>query len=317
MTIGGRPTPTPLRPDPPIFAEWAGAYLASGLGFPIPLPPRMKSSPPKGFTGIYGAEVTEAQLKKWIKSRRPHCNIGLRVDKGVLGLDVDAYPPKQGGLTLARLEELLGPLPVTPTSTNRDDGISGIRFFRAPEEHWTPTVRAVQADGSRTAHIDVIQYRHRYATSPPSRHYQGRTYRWQDAAGFTMDGIPTIGDLAELPERWIDYLRVPPDTFSKKVREANRNAPPPVGPSVHTTAGARLVERACAQVATARDGERNDVLNRQAFLLGMACLRGAVAAKPAKAALEKAAVRAGLDEHEASKTVASGWAAGVRYEASR
>jgi len=50
----------PLRPDPPLYAAVAMDYLASGVGFPLPLPlpPQAKQYPPKGVTGRQGVDPT-------------------------------------------------------------------------------------------------------------------------------------------------------------------------------------------------------------------------------------------------------------------
>ncbi len=38
----------PLRPDPPLYRAVAMDYHASGVGFPLPLPPQAKQYPAEG-----------------------------------------------------------------------------------------------------------------------------------------------------------------------------------------------------------------------------------------------------------------------------
>jgi len=154
----------PLRPDPPLYAAVAMDYLASGVGFPLPLPPQAKQYPPKGATGRLGIDPTPGKVKAWCRNRQPRTNVALRLVTGVVGIDVDASGGKQGECTLGRLEQLLGSLPATVVSTSRTDGVSGIGLFQVPPDRlWTPSVRVRQQDGLGTGHIDVSQRSHRYA----------------------------------------------------------------------------------------------------------------------------------------------------------
>jgi hypothetical protein len=82
--------------------------------------------------GYAGRDVTALDISKWIE-RWPNAMIGLRLPKGVIGLDVDMYGEKIGRQTLRSLKEKYGPLPPTWVSTSRKDG-SGIRLYRVPED---------------------------------------------------------------------------------------------------------------------------------------------------------------------------------------
>ena len=125
--------PEPLRPEEPVFASAARLYLEGGLGFPIPLPPRRKAPPPRGYTGAEARDVSVGQINRWSRSRRRTSNIGLRMAPGLIGVDVDAYDGKRGADTLDRLEQLDGPLPASVRSSGRSDGISGVYLFRIPQ----------------------------------------------------------------------------------------------------------------------------------------------------------------------------------------
>src|SRR5947208_218638 len=74
-----------------IYARGAQLYRNAGWRAPLPLPPTSKSPPPKGFTGYDGQWPDDGQIEKWINESSPASNLMLRVDYGVVGIDVDAY----------------------------------------------------------------------------------------------------------------------------------------------------------------------------------------------------------------------------------
>ena len=222
------------------FGTAAHLYRATGW-FPIPLPPRQKHPPPTGTTGHSAPYPDEEQVNEWLRSKSEgkgsysykRGNIGLRLgqvtvgDKlyDIIGIDVDHYDSggkeKRGFTNLRRLEQMYGKLPSTWVSTAREDGKSGIRYFRAPAGlKWT---------GKADDDIDIIQSGHRFAVVWPSKHPDGGQYRWippwttdlSDTSGnmpFDMvrdeDGrmrpvrmdIPKPEDLPLLPRKWVDHL---------------------------------------------------------------------------------------------------------------
>jgi hypothetical protein len=298
-----------LRPLRPIYAGVALDYLASGLGAPLPLPPSSKEYPPKGYTGREGVDPTPGTVKRWRRTRRPRSNVALPLAHGVLGIDVDAYGRKEGGATLTRLEQILGPLPPTVMSTNRGFGVSGIRFFRVPPDlRWKPALEAQQADGRRTSHIDIIQRWHRYALVWPSIHPEGRVYQWYDAARFVLGRVPSVNDLVRLPDVWVDFVKVPPPAPSHPsgAEPGVTRAPTPV----HSRDGQEAVQEQCLTVRRAGEGERNEALNRAAFTLGRLSQKGHVEEQDAHQQLLDAALDAKLGCKEAQRTISSGWNAG-------
>lgn len=159
---------------------------------PLPLPPRAKAEPPKGYTGYAGRYVTPEQVKRWTWDG----NIAIRLPPTVVGVDVDVY---HGG-SIAELEERYGALPQTVWSTSRDDG-SGIALFRVPAG---TTLTTNPAQG-----IDMIQAHHRYMVVSPSIHPDGNPYGWIDEqSGEDLDAPPEPWELPELPWRWIEALSV-------------------------------------------------------------------------------------------------------------
>ncbi|QOC56653.1 DNA primase [Gordonia phage BiteSize] len=258
------------------FKNRAKEYLKKGM-HPIPLPAGQKFPPPTGWTGRNAPAVTFEQIDEWFSEGRgaDRSNVGLHMfevflpsgepatvpdpewdgsssdsDSGVsvppqvpatlIGIDVDHYDDKTGGDTLRRLERKLGELPPTWTSSSRNDGISGIRYFLAPAKY--------EYLGKVGDDIECIQKKHRFAVVYPSWHPQGGQYVWyppgcapggvpctytppgtvthtksENASGLvtfqfrrssesvgeeqcTGDEIPNAWEFPALPKRWIEHL---------------------------------------------------------------------------------------------------------------
>lgn len=187
------------------YAAHAFAYRRAGWQgvLPIPTPPAGtppgKGPPVSGYTGAKHDDVwpSAADIQTWIDFNPERGNISLRMPRRVLGIDVDAYDGKAGAATLAKWEAQWGELPPTIMSTSRGDG-SGIRLFRVPER---PSWRGEEGG------IELIWHGHRYVIVWPSLHAEGRVYQWVDLrTGEILDQHPTIDDLADLPEAWVDGL---------------------------------------------------------------------------------------------------------------
>lgn len=163
----------------------------------FPLPKGAKTPPPPGRTGRDGRNASRNEIKREAVEHA-HGNIAVRVADGLIGLDVDAYDDKPGAQTLANLVAELGELPVTYMTTSRDDGVSGIRFFRVPAG-----VEFI----TKLPGIEICQRHHRYAVVWPSVHPSGGVYQWRMSDGSPCDGIPDVNDLPELPAAWIERLR--------------------------------------------------------------------------------------------------------------
>lgn len=181
------------------FGSGAAHYVGwSGI---IPIHRRTKV-PFSGFTGRDGVQVTYEQSVAAAADRRyASSNLAMRLPRGVLGLDVDAYDDKPGGTTLERMERELGALPATWRSGSRmpEDAVSGIRLFRVPED--------TEFDGVAGPGIEIVQHHHRTVMAWPSVHPKtGRVYQWAGPDGQIADRPPMPEELPELPDRWVDHL---------------------------------------------------------------------------------------------------------------
>jgi len=181
----------------PLTREVADALLRSGWS-PLPLPPRAKSEPPKGYTGYAGKYATAQDVANWDARGQWGGNIAIRLPPDVVGVDVDVY--HDGDLGLAELVRKYGDLPPTVWSTSREDG-SGIALFRVPVG---TTLATDPAQG-----IDMIQAHHRYMVVWPSIHPEARLYQWIDEqSNEPIDAPPSPDDLPDLPWAWVEGLAI-------------------------------------------------------------------------------------------------------------
>lgn len=181
-------------------------YRRAGWAGVLPLPPGRKGPPPAGFTGWAGVDPSRADIQVWLDEGRAAGNIGMHLPLGMYGLDVDNYGGKTGGAALAALVEQLGPLPATWIVSSRDDGVSGIRLYRA----WLPPGRVwIDEPAGHGVGIEAIHKGHRYAVVWPSVHPEtGRVYTWRHE-GQVYGIVPTLAELPELPAAWVEALSRP------------------------------------------------------------------------------------------------------------
>lgn len=183
---------------------WPACRRLGWLGV-LPLRSGTKYPPPDGFTGWDGIDPSAADCAEFdqLDQFRGTRQTALRMPAVVIGLDVDAYDGRTGGDTIAEASRRGGSLPDGPWSSARDDGVSGIRFFRVPDG--TVLVSNVAFPELRIGHVEVIQRHHRYAVVWPSVHPKtGAEYTWRGTSG---PGIPpSVDDLPSLPETWLAAL---------------------------------------------------------------------------------------------------------------
>jgi hypothetical protein len=165
---------------------------------------RRKSKVPKGYTGHDGRWPDGHAVARWVKLAG-HCNIGLRLPDGFLGIDVDQYGDKRGldNLVAYGQDRGLTSLPLTDTirTTSRGPGPSAISWLRAPTEHrW----RDQPVDG-----VEIIQYGHRYAIVWPSVHPTGASYQWLHDDEVIDPPTPDDTRFLWLPDDWVEDLTVP------------------------------------------------------------------------------------------------------------
>ena len=258
------------------YAEAASKYRAAGwLGvLPVGNKPAEKGPPPRGYTGHEGTDPTDDQVADWV-AKRGDRNLALRLPKNVVGIDVDAYDGKTGGETLDALESELGPLPKTWVSTARMDGISGIRFFRVPEQF--------RPSRDLTGGIELVWHGHRYAVVAPSVHpATGDNYCWITPHGEKQTAVdpPKAEELAELPDNWIDHLTGTGDETNRPLSGPAHDQP--------VTVENKLVEVLADLAAAAETGGRHDAARNGAMALANLVVAGWPGAEEAMTQLGEA-----------------------------
>jgi hypothetical protein len=197
------------------YGRAAQDYRRAGWLGTLPIGNRAgtKYPPPQGFTGHGAPMPSAADVGAWLETHADR-NIGLRLPPGVIGLDVDNYAKdgaaKSGGATLAALEARFGPLPPTWITSARTDGVSGIRFFRVPTHNASGA--EINWPGEAGPNIEIIQTGHRYALAWPSTNPEagddGYFWRWDHAASDNAWQIPDPASVPDLPEAWVEGLRL-------------------------------------------------------------------------------------------------------------
>jgi hypothetical protein len=245
------------------FKQAAQAYWKSGWGNPIPL--TGKFPPVTGYTGWEGRTVSYVDMQSWLDDDQTPPNVALRLQHGVVGIDVDAYDGKTGDASLKAAEDTLGPLPATWTSTSRGPGQpSRIHLFSVPVNTMLKGAESlfVKAFGE---HVDIIHFGHRYVVAAPSVHPKtGTRYGWYDPEGNPVDGIPMRADIAPLPLPWLEFFTTQP--------EVSDTTPTPGTPLEDRKFTQTQAEAYCKTqmdlLRTASDGRVNNTLNDTAMLIG-------------------------------------------------
>lgn len=182
-----------------IYQEGVPSYAAAGWDGVIPVKRGDKRPNLEGVTGHTGDQLSPEKSRELSETpRHAYCNLGLRLPRGFVGVDVDDYGTKTGGTTLRNLEELYGPLPKGPYSTARGPGVSGIRIFRTDDD--------LDFEPEFGPEIEAIRFAHRFVVAWPSTHHTGSTYRWYHADGtpYPEGEVPRRDEFPELPASWAD-----------------------------------------------------------------------------------------------------------------
>jgi putative DNA primase/helicase len=139
-----------------------------------------------------------------------------------------------------------------------------------------------------------------YIVAPPSMHYSGKKYRWQEGHA------PNEIELANAPQWLLDKFKEAENSVSPK--EAKTPANPKNG---NTTAyGKAALQDACEKIRNAREYTRNQTLNDEALCIAQLVAGGEVNRIEAKKALGNAALKAGLGQSEIISTLNSAFRAG-------
>lgn len=223
------------------YRDAARAYREAGYAGVLWLPARDKNPPPTGFTGEDGRDPDDGLVERW-RHEHPEGNVGLRLPKGKLGIDVDQYGEYRGAERLAELEAALGPLPpVDRTSARGPDNPGGIRTLTVPEGLVFP--------GDLGPGIQLIQWSYRYIVAPPSVHPDGGRYTRYGPTGKVYNQVKPLDAAPSLPEAWVRHFGSRP----KAKRKASAGAPRLTDADVLDAIDGMAAGDPCPPVAERRD----------------------------------------------------------------
>lgn len=256
--------------------------------------PASTSSKAACFKGATDAATKDLdQLDRWAAAYRD-CNWRVVMQgSDIWGLDCDVPGGDHGADGVAALKILVdehGALPNRPTTRSGGGGLALIFRHRGEPICGKTGWPAPGLDPRRGRHA---------LTVPPSVHITTRQrYRW----------LVAPWDVAPSPAPpWLLRLVAPPP---EPPLPGHASVPEPGSDRARAYALGAL-RRAVEQVATAREGSRNDVLNSATWSL-VRFMPDSLGASEIADALAVAAVHAGLSRRETQATIASALRAGGR-----
>jgi len=261
--------------------DHALAYAARGWAV-IPLERRGKT--PLNPNGSKGASRSPLQITEWWE-RWPNANVGIATGKGsgLLVVDLDGAEGVLGWMALVASHG-------TPWYTlSFRTGGGGAHLLYAD-------TTGLPNSASRLADKVDTRGEGGYIVAPPSVHPNGNHYR-------LMTDLP----IADVPAWVRRTLRPPaqPPRIPAHEMFPRRGAPAPV-----RTERDWLAEHE-QRITAAANGQRNETLNRAAFLCGRDVARGTLVESEVVSVLTRAARAAGLTARETERTIHSGLVAGM------
>jgi hypothetical protein len=258
--------------DPTPYGDGALLYFARGWTDVFPVgsdaAPLAKSPVPGGpktvsVTGYDAPPVGWERIKRGTQTRARFRNLGLRMPRQVIGIDVDDYEDHDGGATLARAEAALGPLPATYRNSARGDGNSGHRYFRTGMGRVVKPAAESLLTKAYGGGIEILHHGHRYAVAWPSRNPDKgmAMYRWYGPDGALLDGPPPrVIDLPTLSPAWQELLTTPLDSpaaarASGGNLRASKEAPEAADPDDAFENAGMTIRRSVAEAKTAEQLE--------------------------------------------------------------
>jgi putative DNA primase/helicase len=272
----------------PVFRAWAMRYVEKHSWHVFALQPREKV--PATAHGWKDAVVDVDAVRAMWGERE--CNVGLACGplSGVFVLDVDATPPKSGGIAgpaaLAILEERNGALPPTLRVSTGGDGWH--LYFRWPKGRPLRNRARIKIDGQQTG-LDV-RAEGGYVVLPPSIHPSGGTYRWDKERT----------ELHDAPAWLLDLLDPP------KVEAPKLQATLPMSQSDLDTYGRKALKNAVERIHASAEGDRHGAIFREAAGMGELVAGGSLDAAVAESALVAAGIAIGKPRAEVERTVRDG-----------
>ena len=261
----------------------SAALVIAGKGKPVfPVNIHKRPLTAHGFKDA----TTDPDAIRALFSMQGAAGIGMPTGpaSGLLVIDRDR---KNGVDGIAACQELEADLDRLPETLRQRTGSGGDQlFFPYPDGVDLPCSAGKVGPGIE------IRSAGGYVVLPPSVNEAG-PYVW-------LNRLPP----APLPQSWIDRL-------ARKPRPKHSMPCPTISATLSTAYGRAALETECRAVASEPAGSRNARLNEAAFACGQLVAGGELVESEALTALEQAAAACGLGDHEAQRTIQSGFSAGL------
>lgn len=286
--------------------DHARALLARGFA-PIPVPFKTKKCLLNGWPDM---RPTAADLPVLFNGKRSNIGVMLGEPSGwIVEVDLDHSRAVELGDTF---------LPHTGCTWGRASKPKSHRAYRLTRPAKTRKWKRKNADPGD--HAMILEFRSTgcQTVAPGSTHESGEAVVWFD------DGEPTpidpdilIAACDALGRMVLNELGEEPRTALARPTTSRPSGParPCTGTASHYAMAA--LRREAENVAVSREGARNDALNRAAFKIGTLVGGGEVDRQDVETELLPAAIRCGLPEREAQRTIASGIASGMEHPRQR
>lgn len=250
----------------------------------------LRSQSPLAHLDLFRASDDIAMIDRWL-ARWPMAGFAVACGQSRLFvLDIDRHGDVDGTEALRPLQQRFGKLPNSPMQRTGGGGLQLI--FGMPTE-----CSMGNSCGKLGAGLDT-RGEGGMAIVPPSIHPSGKAYRWVTGR-----------------EPWTIPLTRPPDWLIKLLQQP---VEPPHPHSSLTlmieTSRTRYAEHALMaelqRLREAKQGERNNVLNRVSFVLAQLAASGLLAQDATLGLIAGTARTIGLPEQEIVSTMRSGWERG-------
>ena len=234
---------------------------------------------PRTSNGFYDATDKEEAIKGW--DWNGGSMIGAAIPDGTVIIDVD---PRNGGTDTLKMLRAAG-RKFPPTRVVRTGGGGFHYYFTVPDG---VNLRSKLGPG-----VDVKRAGKGYVVVPPS-------------PGYTF--------ISELQVRAPDWLleELVVEESDDDTPAAEAGSPKFFPWEEGTPYGLAALEREMGRLATSPQGERNNALNKAAFVLSQLAAGGEISRKRVVKDLADVAIRIGLSPDEARGTIQSGWKAGEK-----
>ncbi len=243
------------------------------------------------------ATTDAATIRRWWRNW-PEANIGLVLggDARLVALDIDG---PEGRHSLEGLQHSHGQLPETLMArTGREDGGNQLIFKASPEQDLSSISNRA---GDMAPGLDV-RAEGGLIVVAPSLHKSGRRYTWEHNA-----------PIALLPD-WLYRLMQSPAGESVTIAAGTSSTvtTSDYGSEDMSPYAMKALYGAISNLHAAKEGSRNDTLNREAYGLGQLVAGGYLPGPLVEDSLRAAALQIGLGAHEVGQTLAGGLRAGMK-----